>query len=87
MGPRPPPGPKHHYHLQVFALDTVLNPGSGHDLRHADGTDARSHLASAKWWALPWRIPNILAPAATAARTLIPDLIRINSAMNTPLRP
>ncbi|MGZ5926584.1 MAG: YbhB/YbcL family Raf kinase inhibitor-like protein [Rhizomicrobium sp.] len=26
MGPRPPPGPKHHYHLQVFALDTVLNP-------------------------------------------------------------
>jgi para-nitrobenzyl esterase len=24
MGPHPPPGPKHHYHLQVFALDTVL---------------------------------------------------------------
>lgn len=24
MGPRPPPGPKHRYHLQVFALDTVL---------------------------------------------------------------
>jgi para-nitrobenzyl esterase len=24
MGPRTPPGPKHHYHLQVFALDTVL---------------------------------------------------------------
>src|SRR6201999_4085136 len=26
MGPRTPPGPKHHYHLQVFALDTTLNP-------------------------------------------------------------
>ena len=26
MGPRTPPGPKHHYHLQVFALDTLLNP-------------------------------------------------------------
>jgi para-nitrobenzyl esterase len=23
-GPRTPPGPKHHYHLQVFALDTTL---------------------------------------------------------------
>jgi para-nitrobenzyl esterase len=23
-GPRPPPGPKHHYHLQVFALDTAI---------------------------------------------------------------
>jgi para-nitrobenzyl esterase len=24
MGPRTPPGPKHRYHLQVFALDTVI---------------------------------------------------------------
>jgi para-nitrobenzyl esterase len=24
MGPRTPPGPKHHYHLQVFALDTAI---------------------------------------------------------------
>lgn len=24
MGPRTPPGPKHHYHLQVFALDTTI---------------------------------------------------------------
>lgn len=24
LGPHPPPGPKHHYHLQVFALDTRL---------------------------------------------------------------
>jgi para-nitrobenzyl esterase len=24
MGPRTPPGPKHRYHIQVFALDTML---------------------------------------------------------------
>jgi Raf kinase inhibitor-like YbhB/YbcL family protein len=24
LGPRTPPGPKHRYHIQVFALDTVL---------------------------------------------------------------
>jgi para-nitrobenzyl esterase len=24
MGPHTPPGPKHHYHLQVFALDTTV---------------------------------------------------------------
>ena len=24
MGPHPPPGPKHHYHFQVFALDTSI---------------------------------------------------------------
>jgi para-nitrobenzyl esterase len=29
MGPRPPPGPKHHYHLQIFALDTMLSPDPG----------------------------------------------------------
>jgi len=23
LGPRTPPGPKHHYHLQVFAVDTT----------------------------------------------------------------
>lgn len=26
MGPRTPAGPKHRYHLQVFALDTTLSP-------------------------------------------------------------
>jgi para-nitrobenzyl esterase len=29
MGPHTPPGPKHHYHLQVFALDTTLAPAAG----------------------------------------------------------
>src|SRR4029077_13044139 len=29
MGPRTPPGPKHRYHLQVFALDTTLAAEAG----------------------------------------------------------
>jgi para-nitrobenzyl esterase len=29
MGPRTPAGPKHRYHLQVFALDTTLAPEAG----------------------------------------------------------
>jgi para-nitrobenzyl esterase len=29
MGPHTPPGPKHHYHLQLFALDTTLAPEAG----------------------------------------------------------
>lgn len=29
LGPRTPPGPKHHYHLQVFALDTALPETAG----------------------------------------------------------
>jgi para-nitrobenzyl esterase len=28
LGPRTPPGPKHHYHLQILALDTVLQADS-----------------------------------------------------------
>ena len=33
LGPHPPPGPKHRYHLQVFALDTMLtaNPAMTYD--------------------------------------------------------
>ncbi|MGB6308710.1 MAG: hypothetical protein WBF89_13060, partial [Steroidobacteraceae bacterium] len=29
LGPHTPPGPKHHYHLQLFALDTTLAPDAG----------------------------------------------------------
>ena len=28
-GPKPPPGPVHHYHFQVFALDAALPPSAG----------------------------------------------------------
>jgi hypothetical protein len=27
FGPKPPPGPPHHYHFEVFALDRSLGPG------------------------------------------------------------
>jgi para-nitrobenzyl esterase len=26
MGPHTPPGPRHHYHFQIFALDTTIGP-------------------------------------------------------------
>ena len=29
LGPHTPPGPKHHYHLQLFALDTTLAANAG----------------------------------------------------------
>ena len=29
LGPHTPPGPKHHYHIQLFALDTALGPDAG----------------------------------------------------------
>jgi para-nitrobenzyl esterase len=29
MGPHTPPGPKHHYHFQMFALDTILPESAG----------------------------------------------------------
>ena len=31
-GPKPPPGPKHHYHFQVFALDAALPAAAGDSL-------------------------------------------------------
>lgn len=31
-GPKPPKGPKHHYHFQVFALDAALPAGAGTSL-------------------------------------------------------
>jgi para-nitrobenzyl esterase len=31
MGPHTPPGSKHHYHFQVFALDATLAPEAGAD--------------------------------------------------------
>jgi para-nitrobenzyl esterase len=43
MGPRTPPGPKHRYHLQVFALDTTL--GLQSNAGYGDLTDGmRGHV-------------------------------------------
>jgi Raf kinase inhibitor-like YbhB/YbcL family protein len=35
-GPCPPPGPPHHYHLRVFALDRALNAPAGIDRADLD---------------------------------------------------
>ena len=37
MGPHTPPGPKHHYHFQVFALDRDHSRRSGPQLRRVGG--------------------------------------------------
>lgn len=61
LGPHPPPGPKHHYHFQVFALDTdipsspaptydeLLNDMRGHVLASGEVvglSQAAAHAAS-----------------------------------------
>jgi para-nitrobenzyl esterase len=71
MGPHTPPGPKHHYHLQVFALDTALAPESAGDY---DGLTAamKGHvLAVGELVGLgqadPTAPPRAPAPAPTPA--------------------
>jgi para-nitrobenzyl esterase len=67
MGPRTPPGPKHHYHLQVFALDASLNPDPA--LTY-DGlvTQMRDHiLASGEVVGMGQADPNAPPPANAPA--------------------
>jgi Raf kinase inhibitor-like YbhB/YbcL family protein len=46
FGPRPPPGDlPHHYHFQLFALDTVLDLPDGFN-RHALLTAMQSHVVA-----------------------------------------
>lgn len=63
MGPHTPPGPKHHYHLQIFALDTVLGAQAG--ASYAALTDAmKGHvLADGELVGLAQADPN--APPKT----------------------
>ena len=70
MGPRTPPGPKHHYHLQVFALDTSIpqNDAMSYDML----TEAmRGHiLASGEVVGLAQADPSatpMMPPAAAPA--------------------
>jgi para-nitrobenzyl esterase len=62
MGPRTPPGPKDHYHFQIFALDTmVVDPGAD----YAALTKAMDGhvLASGEVVGLGEKDPNAPAPA------------------------
>ena len=67
MGPRTPPGPKHRYHLQVFALDTTLpaNPMMTWDQLK---TALKGHvLASGEVVGLGQADPNAPPPAPRPA--------------------
>lgn len=68
MGPRTPPGPKHRYHLQVFALDTVLTaaPAMTYDALTAAMKD--HVLASGQVIGLGQVDPNAPPPAPPAPR-------------------
>ncbi len=67
MGPRTPPGPKHRYHLQVFALDTTLpaDAGASYD---ALTTAMKDHvLASGELIGLGQADPNAPPPPGRGA--------------------
>jgi para-nitrobenzyl esterase len=68
MGPRTPPGPKHHYHFQVFALDQTIpaDPALSYDALAAAMTGHA--LASGELVGLGQADPNAppRAPPATA---------------------
>ncbi len=46
MGPRPPPGPAHHYHVEVFAVDRLLDLAAGADRTALEGAMKGHVLAS-----------------------------------------
>jgi len=67
MGPRTPPGAKHRYHLQIFALDTVL-PTDPPLTWDALKTGMKGHvLASGQLIGLGQRDPSAPPPASPPA--------------------
>jgi para-nitrobenzyl esterase len=65
MGPRTPPGPKHRYHLQVFALDTMIPADATYDAALAAMKD--HVLASGQVVGLGQADPNAPPPPARGA--------------------
>jgi para-nitrobenzyl esterase len=65
MGPHTPPGPKHHYHLQLFALDTTLAPEAGASYAALIGAMNGHVLAEGELVGLAQADPNA-APQAPA---------------------
>ncbi len=63
MGPRTPPGPKHHYHLQVFALDTTLTADPSMNYDGLTGAMRDHILASGETVGLAQADPNAPPPA------------------------
>jgi len=66
MGPRTPAGPKHRYHLQVFALDTMLGPEAGASLGTLLAAMKDHVLASGELIGLGAVDPNAPPPPARA---------------------
>jgi para-nitrobenzyl esterase len=64
MGPRTPAGPKHRYHLQVFALDTTLPAEAGASLDALVGAMKDHVLASGEVIGLGQVDPNAPPPPA-----------------------
>lgn len=63
MGPRTPPGPKHRYHLQVFALDTMLPADAGASYDSLIAAMKDHVLASGQIIGLGQADPSAPAPA------------------------
>ncbi len=64
MGPRTPAGPKHRYHLQVFALDTTLPAEAGASLDSLTAAMKDHVLASGEVIGLGLVDPNAPPPPA-----------------------
>jgi para-nitrobenzyl esterase len=62
MGPHTPPGPKHHYHLQLFALDSVLGTDAGADYAALTGAMKGHVLAEGELVGLAQADPNAPPP-------------------------
>lgn len=68
MGPRTPAGPKHRYHMQVFALDTTLGADAGANLDALLGAMKGHVLASGELIGLGQVDPTAPPPAPPAQR-------------------
>jgi para-nitrobenzyl esterase len=58
LGPHTPPGPKHHYHLQLFALDSTLAANAGGSYESLTGAMKGHVLASGELVGLAHADPN-----------------------------
>jgi para-nitrobenzyl esterase len=64
MGPHTPPGPKHHYHLQVFALDAALTADPAMSYDGLTGQMKGHVLASGELVGLAQADPDATPPPA-----------------------
>lgn len=68
MGPHTPPGPKHHYHLQVFALDATLSADPAMSYESLTGQMQGHILASGEVVGLAEADPDAASPRPRVKR-------------------